>query len=181
MHPHTSPNLYVVSPANTDNPQHKEVLMNSDMTMALPDCVQLTHQMFYFLDESKYEQLVALFTPNGSLHRQGELLIGHDQIMQAMVKRSTTQRIRHVISNVFIESQTKELVRLVAYMTAYRFDDGVMHKGPVEISRPFRMSIVRAAMQQTGGTWKIIEMTFTPEFEFASDVCAAKNSVPAPQ
>lgn len=181
MHPRTSPSVYVMSSANPDNQQRKEVLMNSDMTMALPDCVQLIHQMFYFLDESKYEQLVALFTPNGSLHRQGELLIGHDQIMQAMVKRATTQRIRHVISNAFIESQTKELVRLVAYMTAYRFDDGVMHKGPVEINRPFRISIVRAAMQQTGEAWKIVEMTFTPEFEFASAVCAAKDSVPTPQ
>ena len=150
-------------------------------TIALPGCMQVTHQMFNFLDESKYEELVALFAPNGTLFRQGELLVGPDQILLAMSKRSTTQRIRHVISNAFIESQLEDVTRLVAYMTVYRFDDGVMHKGPVEISRPFRMSIVRAAMQQTGGAWKIIEMTFTPEFEFASDVCAAKNSVPAPQ
>ncbi len=143
--------------------------MTVDAGMALSGCMQVTHQMFYFLDESNYERLAALFTPDGTLHRQGELLIGRDQIMQAMSKRSTTQRIRHVISNAFIESQSLNLTHVVAYMTAYRFDDGALHSGPVEISRPFRMSIVRAAMRQTENAWQITEMTFTPEFEFASD------------
>lgn len=150
-------------------------------TIALPECTQVTHQMFNFLDESKYEQLVALFAPNGTLYRQGELLVGHDQILLAMSKRSPTQRTRHVISNAFIESQSQDVTRLVAYMTVYRFDDGVLHKGPVEISRPFRMSVVRASMRQTGGVWKIVEMTFTTEFEFVSDACVTKDSVPAPQ
>lgn len=155
--------------------------MTVETTMALPGCMQVTHQMFNFLDESKYAQLVALFTPKGTLFRQGQLLVGHDQIMQAMSKRSTTQRIRHVVSNAFIESQSQDLTRLVAYMTAYRFDDGALHKGPVEISRPFRISVVRAALRQTGGAWKIVEMAFTTEFEFASDACVAKDSAPATQ
>ena len=150
-------------------------------TIALPGCMQVTHQMFNFLDESKYEQLVALFAPNGTLFRQGELLVGHDQILLAMSKRSTTQRIRHVISNAFIESQLQDVTRLVAYMTVYRFDDGVLHKGPAEISRPFRMSVVRAAMRQTGSSWKIVEMTFTTEFEFVSDAPVTDDSVLAPQ
>ena len=150
-------------------------------TIALPGCMQVTHQMFNFLDESKYEQLVALFVPNGTLFRQGELLVGHEQILLAMSKRSTTQRIRHVISNAFIESQAENVVRLVAYMTVYRFDDGVLHKGPIEISRPFRVSVVRAAMRQTGSEWKIVEMSFTTEFEFVSDAPVTKNSAPAPQ
>ena len=151
--------------------------MTEDMTLALPGCLQVTHQMFYFLDESKYGQLVDLFAPNGTLFRQGELLVGHEQILLAMSKRSTTQRIRHVISNTFIESQSQGVTRLVAYMTAYRFDDGALHKGPVEISRPFRISVMRAGMRQTGGVWKIVEMTFTTDFEFVSDACTAKDSV----
>ena len=78
-------------------------------------------------------------------------------------------RIRHVISNGFIESQTAGLVHVVAYMTAYRFDDGTPRSGPVEISRPFRMSIVRASLQQTDNTWKIASMAFSTEFEFTGD------------
>ena len=143
--------------------------MTLNAATALPGCMQVTHQMFYFLDESKYEPLVELFTPNGTLYRQGELLVGRGPIMQAMLKRSTTQRIRHVISNGFVESLAAGLAHVVAYMTAYRFDDGALHSGPVEISRPLRISIVRAALLQTDGDWKITEMSFTPEFDFSGN------------
>lgn len=143
--------------------------MTLDLSLALVGCMQTTHKMFYCLDESRYDHLVALFLPAGTLYRQGELLTGRDQIMQAMVKRSTTQRIRHVISNLFIESQSLGLTHVVAYMTAYRFDDGTQHEGSVAISRPLRLSIVRAAMTQIDNSWKIAEMTFTPKFEFVSD------------
>ena len=143
--------------------------MTIDASLVLSGCMQTTHEMFYCLDESRYAQLVGLFMPHGTLHRQGELLTGHGQIMQAMVKRSSTQRIRHVISNGFIESQAAGLAHVVAYMTAYRFDDGTLHSGPVEISRPFRMSIVRASLQQTDNTWKIASMAFSTEFEFTGD------------
>ena len=148
--------------------------MTVDAATALPGCLQLTHQLFYFLDESKYEDLIALFTPGGTLHRQGELLVGPEAIMRVMSKRSTTQRIRHVISNGFIESQSQGLVHLVAYMVAYHFDDGALHAGPVDISRPLRLSVVRAALRQTDDGWKIDAMTFTPEFEFVSDAAASE-------
>lgn len=141
----------------------------SDRGMLLPGCTQLIHQLFYFLDQSDYEALVALFETNGILHRQGEILSGSAQIMQAMKKRPTTQRIRHVISNGFIESQSEGTVHFVAYMVAYRSDDGSVRTGPVEISRPLRMSVVRAALRQREGVWKIAEMSFIPEFEFVSD------------
>ena len=143
--------------------------MTLDTSTALSACTQITHQMFYFLDESKYEQLVSLFSDNGTLFRQGELLVGRDKIMQAMLKRSTTQRIRHVISNTLIESQSPGLANVVAYMTAYRFDDGTPHDGIVEISFPFRLSIVRAVMHEVENVWQIKEMTFTTEFDFVSE------------
>lgn len=139
----------------------------------LPECTQLIHQLFYFLDQSDYERLVALFRENGILQRQGEVLHGPAQIMQAMKKRSTTQQIRHVISNVFIESQSAAQVHVVAYMVAYRFDDGSVRTGPADICRPFRMSVVRATLQETQETLKIADMLFTTQFNFASDAQTA--------
>lgn len=143
--------------------------MTTDAAQCLPACTQLTHQLFYCLDEADYGRLVALFEEDGVWHRQGEALKGHEQILKAMAKRPPTQRIRHVITNAFIESQAQGVVHLVAYMTAYRFDDGSRRSGPVEISRPLRISVVRAAMRQTRGEWKIAEMSLTPEFEFVPD------------
>lgn len=146
--------------------------MTTNVGELLPGCTQLIHQLFYFLDQSDYEPLVALFEPNGILHRQGEVLCGSSQIMQAMKKRPATQRIRHVISNGFIQSRPEELVHFVAYMVAYRFDDGSVRTGPVEISRPLRMSVIRASLRLTQDVWKIAEMSFTPEFEFVRDAQA---------
>jgi hypothetical protein len=143
--------------------------MATDIIQSLPECTQLTHRLFYFLDESKYDQLVSLFEKSGIWHRQGEVLTGHEQILSAMEKRPATQRIRHIITNCFIESHSHSLVNLVAYMTAYRFDDGAVRTGPAEISRPFRISVVRALMRQTEGAWKIAEMSLTPEFEFVAE------------
>ncbi len=146
--------------------------MTTSVGAVLPECMQLIHQLFYFLDQSDYEPLVSLFETEGILHRQGETLNGPAHIMRAMQKRPTTQRIRHVVSNSFVHSQSDGLVHVVAYMVAYRFDDGSVHTGPLTISRPFRMSVVRAALRQTQGTWKIAEMSFTTEFEFAGDAPA---------
>ncbi len=143
--------------------------MTAEVDLALSGCTQVMHEMFHALDTANYERLVKTFEPDGTLLRQGELLQGRNQIMNAMQKRSTTQRIRHVISNTFIDSQAAGLMHLVAYMTAYRFDDGTLHTGPVAISRPFRMSIVHASMRPQDDSWQIAAMTFTPEFDFASD------------
>ena len=146
--------------------------MTNPASLLLPECTQLIHQLFYFLDQSDYEQLVALFRENGILHRQGEVLHGPARIMQAMKKRSATQQIRHVISNVFIESQSAAQVDVVAYMVAYRFDDGSVRTGPADIRQPFRMSVVRATLQATQETLKIAEMSFNTQFNFANDAQA---------
>jgi hypothetical protein len=143
--------------------------MTEDVGTVLSGCMQVVHEMFYALDVSDYQRLVCLFEADGSLLRQGELLQGRQHIMQAMKKRSATQRTRHVISNGFIEPHASGFQHLVAHMTAYRFDDGALHDGSIAISRPLRMSIVHATMVQIESAWQIAEMTFTPEFEFVSD------------
>jgi hypothetical protein len=130
---------------------------------------QLIHQLFYFLDQADYPKLAALFTPQGTWKRQGELLAGHAQILNALSKRPTTQRIRHVISNTFLFASEPAKASLTAYMTAYRFDDGSHTTGSVTISRPFRLSVVHAKMEATDGGWRVAELDLVPEFEFAAD------------
>jgi hypothetical protein len=130
---------------------------------------QLIHQLFYYLDQADYPKLAALFTPQGTWKRQGELLSGHAQILNALSKRPTTQRIRHVISNTFISATEPASATLTAYMTAYRFDDGSHTTGAVTISRPFRLSVVHAKLEVTDGDWRVAELDLVPEFEFAAN------------
>lgn len=147
-------------------------ILNAPAQSAFLAGPQLIHQLFYFLDESQYPELVGLFTEQGWWQRQGELLTGHAQIMQALNKRSTTQRIRHVISNAFVVNAPDGTVSLTAYMTAYRFDDGRRHEGSVGISRPFRLSVVKAGLQAVEERWLISSLDLVPEFEFIADTAA---------
>ena len=130
---------------------------------------QLIHQLFYFLDEAKYPQLVTLFAPQCSWKRQGELLTSHAQILQALSKRPTTQRIRHVISNTFLSASEPTTASLTAYMPAYRFDNGSPTLGAVTISRPLRLSLIHAKLEAMDGEWRVAELDLVPEFEFAAD------------
>ena len=152
--------------------------MSLSPELTLNASTQLLHQLFYFLDEADYPQLVELFKPQGTWQRQGELLAGHAQILSALSKRPTTQRIRHVISNTFLSVSEPASATLTAYMTAYRFDDGSHQTGSVTISRPFRLSVVHAKLEAADGCWRVAELDLVPEFEFAADSAPAAASPP---
>lgn len=152
--------------------------MSHHPVSALEASTQLIYQLFYFLDESNYTELLKLFTPDGRWTRQGEDCAGHQPILKSLMTRSTTQRIRHVISNTFLSSQTTTGATLTAYMTAYRFDDGSHHTGPVTISRPFRLSVVQARLVVVDNHWRVAELAHPSEFEFADDRASAAPSRP---
>ena len=129
------------------------------------ELLQVTHRFFYCLDEGRYGELLALMSPEAVWHRQGRILRGHPQIRAALEERSSTQRIRHVITNAFLDKADDERAELRAYMTAYRFDDGKPSSGPVVIDGPFRLSLVRTRFARCGGEWRIVEQSLAPEFE----------------
>lgn len=143
--------------------------MTASHSSALAACLQVVHQLFYFLDEADYPQLVQLFTPDGCWERQGELLTGRVMVAQALAKRPATQRIRHVISTGFLVEANEASAQFVSYMTAYRFDNGIHQQGPVAINRPFRLSVVRARLVCSDAGWQIADMRMTPEFEFTAE------------
>lgn len=136
------------------------------MTASFADLLQLTHRFYYYLDEMRYKDLVALMREDGVWHRQGKVLKGHAQVLSAMEERPRSQRIRHIITNAFLSESDEKSATLIAYLTAYKFDDGKEHKPPVTISGPFRLLLVKKRFVQEGGTWRIAETAGTPEFEF---------------
>lgn len=137
------------------------------MPTPFEDLLQLTHRFYYYLDESRYAELVACFREDGVWHRQGKALKGPAQIMAAMQERPRTQRTRHVISNVFLSEADENSATLIAYMTAYRFDDGSERKPPYPIDGPFRFNLVKIRFLRERGAWRMSEQWGTPEFDFA--------------
>jgi SnoaL-like domain len=138
------------------------------MASTYEDLQQITHRFFYFLDERRYEDLLALMREDAVWHRQGKVLKGRAAILAALEERSRTQRIRHVITNVFLDKEDEKTASLIAYMTAYRFDNGSVTTGSVTIDGPFRFLLVRTQFVREAGKWRIAEQAATPEFEFRS-------------
>jgi hypothetical protein len=136
------------------------------MTTAYPEILQLTHRFYYCLDEFRYQDLAALMREDGVWHRQGKVLKGRAQVIAALEERPRTQRIRHVITNAFLSAESERAADLVAYLTAYKYDDGKPIKGAPTIDGPFRMLLVKKRFVREGGGWMIAESAGTPEFEF---------------
>jgi len=125
------------------------------------------HHFFYCLDERHYDELIAVFAADGVWYRQGERLQGHAAIGRALYARSTTQRIRHVVTNAFVADSDGDKATVKAYMTAYRHDDGKPSDGVPRIPGPFRLNLVSTVFRRVDGGWLIEEQRLTPEFEFA--------------
>jgi hypothetical protein len=141
---------------------------------AFEACTQLTHFFFHCLDERRYDDLLALMRPDAVWHRQGKRLAGHAQIRAALEERSRTQRIRHVVSNGFVEREDAESADFNAYMIGYRFDDGTVRQPPLPIAGPLRMLLVRMRfVREADGAWRIRETSAIPEFEFVPAGAAA--------
>ncbi len=146
--------------------------MTNRATTVLPQCLQLLHQFFHHLDQYRYESLIELFEPDATWHRQGAVLRGHDEIREALVKRSTTQRIRHVLSNTAVVAEEADSVWLSSYMTAYRFDNGVLPVGLVTIDGPLQMYALNAQVCLKPQRASISALEITPEFRFATSMAA---------
>ena len=133
---------------------------------AYPDLLQLTHRFYYCLDEFRYQDLASLMREDGVWHRQGKVLKGRAQVVAALEERPRTQRIRHVITNAFLESESADAASLVAYLTAYKYDDGKPIKATPTIDGPFRLLLVKKRFAKSNGKWMIAESAGAPEFEF---------------
>ncbi len=137
-------------------------------TAPYAELVQITHRFYYYLDEWRYNDLVALMREDGVWHRQGKILKGRAQVLAALNERPRTQIIRHVITNAFLEEADETSATLRAYLTAYRFDDGTPHKPPVTIPGPFRLLLVRKRFVREANAWKIAEAAGVTEFEIVA-------------
>jgi hypothetical protein len=135
-------------------------------TLAL--LTQTQHRFYHCLDRFDYDGLLAVTCDDLRWHRQGQWLVGHDALLATMRGRPATQRVAHVISNTFIVASTLDECSTESYMTAYRFDDGIEHDGPVNIERPFRIDRVTTRFRHTAHQgWRIAELVPTPVFQFS--------------
>ena len=141
---------------------------SASRALLLGELTQQLHAFFHHLDERRYTELVALFTPDGRWLRQGQWLNGHAAVRSALDARPAAQRVRHVITNAYVAGfATANEACVEAYMTAYRHDGGV--DGVARIAGPLRLNLVSTLFRRVDGAWLIAEQRLVPEFEFGSN------------
>ena len=153
---------------------NSQVSSSANRALLLGELTQQLHAFFHHLDERRYAELVALFTPDARWLRQGQWLEGHAAVHKALDARPAAQRVRHVITNAYVAAQNTrdntDEVLVEAYMTAYRHEGGAgAIAGVARIAGPLRLNLVSTRFRRVDGEWLIAEQRLVPEFEFGSN------------
>jgi SnoaL-like domain len=130
------------------------------------DCAQVLTRFFNDFDQWRYADMADLFAPDGVWHRQGQALAGRAAILAALAERSTTQRVRHVVTNLQIDVIDADTAAALLYVTAYRHDSGAKQVDPPRIRTPYLLLVVPGWLRRTEAGWKIVRMEMNREFEF---------------
>ena len=130
------------------------------------DCAQALTRFFNDFDRWRYEDMADLFAPDGVWHRAGKALQGKDVIVAELNKRSRTQTVRHVITNVQIDVKDETSAGFLLYVTAYIHDSGAKVVDPPKIQMPALLLVVPGQMAKWDGQWKIASMSMNREFVF---------------
>lgn len=129
------------------------------------DCARTLTRFFNYFDQWRYEEMAALFAPDGVWHRQGKALRG-DAILAVLNARSRTQTVRHVITNIQVDVVDAATAEFILYVTAYMHDAGTKADGPPKIQAPYLLLVVPGGLVKIRDDWKIARMSMNREFEF---------------
>ena len=153
---------------------NSQISSSANRALLLGELTQQLHAFFHHLDERRYAELVALFTPDARWLRQGQWLNGHAEVRKALDARPAAQRVRHVITNAYVAAQdvvgNTEEALVEAYMTAYRHEGGAgAIAGVARIAGPLRLNLVSTRFRRVDAEWLIAEQRLVPEFDFGSN------------
>lgn len=129
-------------------------------------CSRLLLCFYDLFDRWDYEGMSALFTPDGVWHRAGKLLLGRAAIVAELQKRSTTQKIRHVVTNLLVDVHDETHAEARCYLTVYRQDSGTATSAPAVIRSPSLVLLVTASLSDGPEGWRIARQAMQREFEF---------------
>jgi hypothetical protein len=145
--------------------------LNRDTARAIEwDCAQNLTRFFNYFDQWRYEDMAGLFAPDGVWHRAGKALQGESVIVAELNKRSRTQTVRHVITNIQVDVQDEATADFLLYVTAYIHDSGTKAVDPPTIQMPSLLLWVPGQMVKWNGQWKVASMSMNREFVFGPAV-----------
>lgn len=135
-----------------------------------PDLVvelqQLVFRYFYCLDELDYEGMLRLLSPDIHWSRLGIESRGIDEVRASLQGRSTTRRIRHVLTNNVMLERQGDRARGICYITSYMFENHQPVTEPPRIRSPFLMNVLHCGFTRRPEGWRISELKLDIQFRF---------------
>jgi hypothetical protein len=121
------------------------------------ECEGLILQVAWLTDHGPHNQIVDLYTLNGSFSRDGEVYAGRAALAEMYKKRPASLFTRHILSNIQIKiiSETDAISTSYATVFRYRSDDGSPPIPPVNSSSPESVSEYHDTFIKEAGVWKI--------------------------
>lgn len=128
--------------------------MNSDMKQ----CENQVMLFFRHLDERHYDALAALLAPHAVWHRQGKVLKGPAEVHAALMQRSATMKIAHIITNLAFDESEPESCRMRAYMLVVRHEPSGEFSGPSPLKGIESIRNMHVKMTRVADQWLITEL-----------------------
>lgn len=79
----------------------------------------VVYRFFLGLDQRNNESVAALMAKEGVWHRQGVDLVGPAGVLAALEKRDPKRRTAHTVTNLWVESATRDAASVRYYLVAY--------------------------------------------------------------
>ena len=128
--------------------------MNNDMK----HCENQVILFFRHLDERRYDALVTLLAADAVWHRQGKVLNGPREVHAALMQRSATMKIAHIITNLVFDEYETERCTLRGYMLVVRHEPGGELGRPSPLEGIESIRDMHVKMHRDADRWFITEL-----------------------
>ncbi|MGH8814202.1 MAG: nuclear transport factor 2 family protein [Advenella sp.] len=129
------------------------------MSAVMKQCESQVMHFFRSLDERRYDALADLLAPDAIWRRQGKVLTGPAQVLQALQQRSPTMKIAHIITNLVFEECETQRCTIRGYMLVIRHEPGGPVQGPCPLQGIESVRNVHIQMKQVADSWLIAELS----------------------
>lgn len=123
--------------------------------LAARQCERLAIEFAHAVDHREIEKVVAVFAPEATFERRGEVLKGHAEIRAAQEKRAPGLVTRHLCSTIDIQVLDERHAKGVVYFLLYRYEGAAAMPGPVPLGQPETVGEYQDDYVLTGSGWKI--------------------------
>lgn len=130
--------------------------MNADQEMLIArQCERLAIAFAHAVDHRDTERAVALFAPDATFERRGEVLRGHAAIRAAQQARVPGIVTRHLCSTIDIQVMDDRHAKGTVYFLLYKHESAVPGSGPAPLGQPETLGEYQDEYILSDTGWKI--------------------------